>query len=176
MESATNWKDPQEEFAHNGNGRVPSSFWVTIFAQESRSIEPEIELSLQLDKLWWLINGGCPRLRAGPYFEGCSSHLAFHAHDHTPMVYLPSELLGAIVAEVHSQPDLLRFRTINKSLNAFATPFAFRSIQFSNTDKSLQNFKCLANHPKFAPLIREVVYQYKEADASTCERLFKRHI
>jgi hypothetical protein len=88
------------------------------------------------------------------------------------MVYLPTELLGAIVAEVHSQPDLLRLRTTNTTLNALATPFAFQSIQFSNTDKSLENFKCLTNHPKIAPLIREVVYQYKEADASTCGRLF----
>ena len=77
------------------------------------------------------------------------------------------------MAEVHSQPDLLRFRTINKTLNAFATPFAFQSIQFSNTDKSLQNFKCLTNHPKIAPVIREVVYQFKEANASTCGRLFQ---
>jgi hypothetical protein len=86
------------------------------------------------------------------------------------MVCLPTELLGAIVEEVHSQSDLLHLRATNTTLNALATPLAFRSIQFSNTDKSLENFKCLTNHPKIAPLIHEVVYQYKEADASTCRQ------
>lgn len=117
--------------------------------------------------------------RKGAYFEGCfiASRIPFLlTTTTTTMVYLPAELLGAIVAEVHSQPDLLRLRTTNTTLNAFATPLAFQSIQFSNTDKSLENFKCLTNHPKISPLIHEVVYQYKEADASTCGRLFQGNI
>jgi hypothetical protein len=72
------------------------------------------------------------------------------------------------VAEVHSQSDLLRLRAANSTLNALATPLAFRSIQFANTDKSLERFIRLANYPKFSGLIHEVVYQYEEADRSTC--------
>lgn len=72
------------------------------------------------------------------------------------------------MAEVHSQSDLLRLRAANSTLNALATPLAFRSIQFANTDKSLERFIRLANYPKFSGLIHEVVYQYEEADRSTC--------
>jgi hypothetical protein len=87
-------------------------------------------------------------------------------------ISFPPELLGAIVAEVHSQPDLLRLRAANSTLNALATPRAFRAIQFANTDKSLERFKRLANYPKFTGLIHEVVYQYVEADRSTCRTSF----
>jgi hypothetical protein len=88
------------------------------------------------------------------------------------MVYFPPELLGAVVAEVHSQPDLLRLRATNSTLNALTTPFVFRSIQFRNTDKSLERFKRLANYPKTAKLIREVVYQYEEAGSSKSDGRF----
>jgi len=88
------------------------------------------------------------------------------------MVYFPPELLGAVVAEVHSQSDLLQLRATNSTLNALATPLAFRSIQFRNTDKSLERFKRLAQYPKTAELIREVVYQYEEAGSSKCDGRF----
>ena len=84
------------------------------------------------------------------------------------VLYFSPELLGAVVAEVHSQSDLLQLRATNSTLNALATPLAFRSIQFRNTDKSLERFKRLAIYPKTAELVREVVYQYEEADPSKC--------
>jgi hypothetical protein len=84
------------------------------------------------------------------------------------MVSFSSKFLGAVLAEVHSQSDLLQLRATNSTLNALATPLAFRSIRFRNTDKSLERFKRLAQYRKTAELIREVVYQYEEADAGKC--------
>ncbi|KAH9956335.1 hypothetical protein BC827DRAFT_1232144 [Russula dissimulans] len=82
----------------------------------------------------------------------------------TTMTSIPPELLGAIVAEVRSPSELLNLRAVNSTLNAFATPLAFRSISFANGDKSIERFKRISNSPKFAQHIREVVYQYEEAD------------
>jgi hypothetical protein len=87
----------------------------------------------------------------------------------TMAISFPPKLLGAVVAEVHSQSDLLQLRATNTTLNALATPLAFRSIQLANTDKSLERFKRLAKYPKFAELIHKVVYQYEEADPSKWE-------
>jgi hypothetical protein len=93
----------------------------------------------------------------------------------TMVVSFPPELLGAIVAEVHSQSDLLQLRATNSTLYAFATPLVFQSIQFENTDKSLARFKRLTNYPKTSKFIHEVVYQYKKADRSTFRGAFYRH-
>lgn len=79
------------------------------------------------------------------------------------MVSFPPELLGAIVAEVHSLPDLLRLRETNTTLNEFATPFAFRSVVLANRDKSIQNFSFLSRS-RLAPFVREVIFQYMELD------------
>ena len=83
----------------------------------------------------------------------------------TTMVFLPPELFGAIVAEVHSLPVLLRLRETNSTLNEFATPLAFRSVVLENRDKSTQNFKLLSTS-RLAPFIREVVFRYMELDPS----------
>jgi len=83
----------------------------------------------------------------------------------TTMVSLPPELLGAIVAEVHSLPDLLRLRETNSTLNEFATPLAFRSVVLANRDKSIQNFRLLSTS-RLALSVREVVFQYMELDPS----------
>lgn len=92
------------------------------------------------------------------------------------MVSFPPELFGAILAEVDSPSDLLQLRSTNSTLNSLATPLAFRSIRFANRDKSIARFKRLTTYPKIAELIREVVYQYEEADPSTCGRSFDLHI
>jgi hypothetical protein len=81
------------------------------------------------------------------------------------MVSFPHELLGAIVAEVHSLPDLLRLRETNSTLNEFATPIAFRSVVLANRDKSIQNFRLLSTS-RLSPFVREVVFQYMELDPS----------
>jgi hypothetical protein len=81
------------------------------------------------------------------------------------MVSFPPELLGAIVSEVHSLPDLLRLRETNHTLNEFATPHAFRSVVLANRDKSIQNFRLLSTS-RLAPFVREVVFQYMELDPS----------
>jgi len=81
------------------------------------------------------------------------------------MATFPPELLGAIVAEVHSLPDLLRLRETNSTLNEFATPLVFRSVVLANRDKSIQNFRLLSTS-RLAPFVREVVFQYMELDPS----------
>ncbi len=81
------------------------------------------------------------------------------------MVTLPPELLGEIVAEVNSLPDLLRLRETNSTLKEFATPLAFRSVVLANRDKSIQKFKLLSTS-ELAPFVREVVFQYMELDPS----------
>jgi len=81
------------------------------------------------------------------------------------MVSFPPELLGVIVAEVHSLPDLLRLRETNSTLNEFATPLAFRSLVLANRDKNIRNFTLLSKS-KLAPFVREVVFQYMELDPS----------
>jgi hypothetical protein len=81
------------------------------------------------------------------------------------MVSFPPELLGAIVAEVHFLPDLLRLRETNSTLNEFATPLAFRSVVLANRDKSIQNFRILSTS-RLAPFVREVIFQYMELDPS----------
>jgi len=81
------------------------------------------------------------------------------------MVSFPPELLGAIVAEVHSLPDLLRLRETNHTLNDFATPLAFRSVVLANRDKSIKNFTVLSTS-RLSPFVREVVFQYMELDPS----------
>ena len=83
----------------------------------------------------------------------------------TTMVSFPPELLGVIVAEVHSLPDLLRLRETNSTLNEFATPLAFRSLVLANRDKNIRNFTLLSKS-KLAPFVREVVFQYMELDPS----------
>lgn len=83
----------------------------------------------------------------------------------TTMVSLPPELLGAIVAETHSLPDLLRLRETNSTLNEFATPLAFRSVVLANRDKSINNFRLLSTS-RLSPFVREVVFQYMELDPS----------
>jgi len=92
------------------------------------------------------------------------------------MTSIPPELLGAIVAEVTSLSDLLNLRTVNSTLNEFATPLAFRSVSFANGDKSIERFKRISNYPKFAQHIRKVIYQYEEADPSTFVGSFNPHI
>jgi hypothetical protein len=84
---------------------------------------------------------------------------------------LAPELLEAIVAEVRSPETLLQLRTASSYLNTLATPLAFRSICFINKDKSLERFKRIANYDrdKLAQHIREVIYQYEEADPSSFE-------
>jgi len=79
------------------------------------------------------------------------------------MASFPPELLGAIVAEVHSLPDLLRLRETNTTLNEFATPLAFRSVVLANRDKSIQNFRLLSTS-RLSPFVHEVVFQYMELD------------
>jgi hypothetical protein len=79
------------------------------------------------------------------------------------MVSFPPELLGAIVAEVHSLPDLLRLRETNITLNEFATPLAFRSVVLANRDKSIQNFRLISTS-RLALFVREVIFQYMELD------------
>ncbi|KAI0249304.1 hypothetical protein BJV78DRAFT_1228592 [Lactifluus subvellereus] len=81
---------------------------------------------------------------------------------------LAPELLEAIVAEVRSPETLLQLRTASSYLNTLATPLAFRSICFINKDNSLERFKRIANYDrdKLAQHIREVIYQYEEADPS----------
>lgn len=81
------------------------------------------------------------------------------------MVSLPPELLGAIVVETHSIPELLRLRETNSTLNEFATPLAFRSVVLENRDKSIKNFKLIATS-RLMPFVREVVFQYRELDPS----------
>lgn len=81
------------------------------------------------------------------------------------MAFLPHELLGAVVAEVHSLPDLLRLRETNSTLNDFATPLAFRSVVFANRDKIIDNFRLISTS-RLAPLVREVVFKYMELDPS----------
>jgi hypothetical protein len=83
----------------------------------------------------------------------------------TTMVSLPPELLGAIVVEVHSLPDLLRLRETNSTLNEFATPLAFRSVVLANRDKSIKNFTLLSNS-RLNLFVREVVFQYMDLDPS----------
>jgi hypothetical protein len=80
----------------------------------------------------------------------------------------PPELFAAIVAEVRSLPDLLHLRATNSALCTLATPLAFRSVNLANSDKSIARFKRLTTYSKTSRLIREVVYQYEEADPSTC--------
>ncbi|KAI9459318.1 hypothetical protein F5148DRAFT_1219240 [Russula earlei] len=82
------------------------------------------------------------------------------------MTSFPPELFGAIVQEVRSPSDLLRLRAVSSTLNALATPLAFHSVRFLNTDSSIERFKRLTTYPKFLPLIRKVIYQYAEADSS----------
>jgi hypothetical protein len=82
------------------------------------------------------------------------------------MVSLPPELLGAIVGEVRSLPDLLRLRETNSTLNEFATPLAFRTLVLANRDKSIHNFTLLSTS-RLSPFVREVVFQYMELDPST---------
>ena len=81
------------------------------------------------------------------------------------MVSLPPELLGAIVVEIHSLPDLLRLRETNSTLNDFATPLAFRSVVLANRDKSIEKFRLLSTS-RLAPFVREVVFQYMDLDPS----------
>jgi hypothetical protein len=82
------------------------------------------------------------------------------------MVSFPPELLGAIVAEVYSLPDLLRLREANSTLNEFATPLAFRSVVLANRDNSIHNFRLITTS-RLAPFVHEVVFQYMELDPST---------
>ena len=104
--------------------------------------------------------------------EGRSYWLSF-----STIMKLAPELLEAIVAEVHSPSALLQLRAANSDLNTLATPLAFRSICFINKDKSLERFKRIVNydHEKFAQHIRQVIYQYEEADSSEYLKLL-RHI
>ena len=78
----------------------------------------------------------------------------------------PPELLGAIVAEVHFTPVLLQLRATNKTLNALATPLAFKSVRLENRNKSIQNFKFLVKS-SLAPHVNEVVFQYMEQETRT---------
>jgi hypothetical protein len=89
------------------------------------------------------------------------------------MKTLPPELLEGIVAEIPSPSILLQLRTCSSLFNILATPLAFRSIRFKNTDRSLERFKRVAMYDKFAQHIRQVIYQYEEADLSTYERYFQ---
>lgn len=109
-----------------------------------------------------------PRAETGTIYFGCHlilPHISAYYHHTTTMVSLPPELLGAIVAEVHSLPDLLRLRETNSTLNEFATPLAFRSVVLANRDKSIQNFRLLSTS-RLSPFVREVVFQYMELDPS----------
>lgn len=81
------------------------------------------------------------------------------------MASFPPELLGAIVDEVHSIPDLLRLRETNTTLNEFATPLAFRSVVLANRDKSIRNFMLIATS-RLARFVHEVIFQYMELDPS----------
>jgi hypothetical protein len=102
------------------------------------------------------------------YIAGCHliSLTSLSAYYHTTtMVSFPPELLGAIVAEVHSLPDLLRLRETNITLNEFATPLAFRSVVLANRDKSIQNFRLISTS-RLALFVREVIFQYMELDPS----------
>lgn len=113
--------------------------------------------------------GGAARAEIGTVYCWVPSHLPSHQHLTslltTTMVSFPPELLGAIVAEVHSLPDLLRLRETNSTLNEFATPLAFRSVVLANRDESIQNFRILSTS-RLAPFVREVVFQYMELDPS----------
>jgi hypothetical protein len=76
---------------------------------------------------------------------------------------IPPELLGAIVAYVQSPSDLRQLRAANTTLNTFATPRAFRSICLVNRDNRIRDFKLLASS-ELAPHVREIIFQYMEAD------------
>ncbi|KAH9997123.1 hypothetical protein BJV77DRAFT_107269 [Russula vinacea] len=80
----------------------------------------------------------------------------------SPPVF-PPELLGAIVAHVQSPSDLLQLRAANTTLNTFATPRAFRSVCLVNRDDKIRLFNQLASS-RLAPHVREVIFQYMEAD------------
>lgn len=83
----------------------------------------------------------------------------------SPPVF-PPELLGAIVAHVQSPSDLLQLRAANTTLNTFATPRAFRSVCLVNRDDKIRLFNQLASS-RLAPHVREVIFQYMEADPGT---------
>ena len=80
------------------------------------------------------------------------------------MVFLPSEILAAILEEVNDIRDLRNVRTANRTLCAAATPIAFRFLSVITTQSSAQNLKRLFDVPEIAAHIREVSYRDTGAD------------
>ncbi|KAI0298371.1 hypothetical protein B0F90DRAFT_1926581 [Multifurca ochricompacta] len=82
------------------------------------------------------------------------------------MTIIPPELIAEIISEVHTPSDLLQLRLVNSMMNTLATPLAFQSIRVINKDRSVNRFRRIAAHKKFAQLVHQVIYQYEEADPS----------
>ena len=80
------------------------------------------------------------------------------------MVFLPSEILTAILEEVNDIQDLRNVRTASRTLCAAATPFAFRFLYVIATQSSAQNLGRLFDVPEIAAHIRNVSYRDTGAD------------
>lgn len=79
-------------------------------------------------------------------------------------IYLPFEILTAIFEQVDNIQDLRHVRSASHTLCAAATPFAFRVLSVTSTERSAQNLRWLLNVSEIAAHVREVAYRDSGAD------------
>ncbi|KAH0834666.1 hypothetical protein J3R83DRAFT_10181 [Lanmaoa asiatica] len=75
---------------------------------------------------------------------------------------LPVELVGVVVKNISSTPDLLSLRSVNSTCHHLVTPHVFRKIHIHNSVQSAQSCRSILAFPSLATHVREVVYDQRD--------------